>query len=81
MSVIRKMLLSPGLPATCMSCGESVVVTYRHWIKAALPGVMVMIIALFFESNLLMYGLSAVGFALMIWLQLRLVPLVKEKRD
>ena len=77
MTVIRKIFLSPGMPARCMSCGKSVAVTYRHWIKAALPGVMVMIIALFFKSNLLMYGLSIVGFALMIWLQLRTVPLVK----
>jgi hypothetical protein len=53
-------------------------VTYRHWIKAALPGAIVMIIAMFLKSDLLMYGLSTVGFALMIWLHLRMVPLVKE---
>jgi hypothetical protein len=68
------------MPATCISCGKSVGITYRHWIKAALPGAIVMIIAMFLKSDLLMYGLSTVGFALMIWLHLRMVPLVKERR-
>ena len=75
------MFLSPGMPATCLSCGKSVAITYRHWGKAALPGAIVMIIAMFFKSNLLMYGLSTVGFGLMIWLQLQMVPLVADKRD
>jgi presenilin-like A22 family membrane protease len=47
--------------------------------KAALPGVMVMVAALFFESNLLVYGLSTAGLALMIGLHLLWVPLVKEE--
>ena len=76
-TVLRKIFLSPGMPAACLSCGKSVGITYRNWIKAALPGAMVMIIAMFFKSDLLIYGLSALGFALMICLQLRLVPLVK----
>jgi hypothetical protein len=69
------------MPATCLSCGKSVAITYRHWLKAAVPGVIVMIIAMFFESSLLMYGLSTVGFALMIWLHLQLVPLVADKSE
>jgi hypothetical protein len=73
------MFLSPGMPVTCLSCGKSVAITYRHWGKAALPGAIVMIIAMFFESNLLMYGLSTVGFGLMIWLHLERVPLVADK--
>jgi hypothetical protein len=67
------------MPATCLACGKPVGVTYRHWLKAAWPGATVMIIAMFLESNLLMYGLSTVGFALMIWLHLQMVPLVAEK--
>jgi hypothetical protein len=47
--------------------------------KAALPGVLVMVAALFFESKLLVYGLSTVGLALMIALHLLWVPLVKEE--
>ena len=80
-TVLRKIFLSPGMPATCLSCGQSVAITYRHWVKAAWPGAIVMIIAMFFKSDLLMYGLSAVGFALMIWLQLERVPLVADKSD
>ena len=69
------------MPATCLSCGKSVAITYRNWFKAALPGAVVMIIAMFFKSDLLVYGLSAVGFALMIWLQLQMVPLVADKSE
>jgi hypothetical protein len=47
--------------------------------KAALPGLLVMVAALFFESNLLVYGLSTVGLVLMIGLHLLWVPLVKEE--
>lgn len=78
-TTLRKALLSPGMPATCKSCGKLVGVTYRSWIKAALPGALIMIVAIFLEQEILMYGLSLVGFALMIWFQLLLVPLVKEQ--
>jgi len=50
-----------------------------HRLKGALPGAAVMIGAMFFESNLLTYGLSIVGFALMIWPHLLWVPLVKDR--
>ena len=41
--------------------------------------VAVMVVALFFDSNLLVYGLSTAGLALMIALHLLWVPLVKEE--
>ncbi|MEK9133230.1 MAG: hypothetical protein AAB333_00070 [Pseudomonadota bacterium] len=47
--------------------------------KATLPGVLVMVAALFFESDLFVYGLSTVGLVLMIALHLLWVPLVKEE--
>ena len=59
-TVLRKALLSPGMPAICKSCGKPIVVTYKSWIKGALPGAVVMIGAMFFESNLLTYGLRNV---------------------
>ena len=77
-TTLRKALLSPGMPATCKSCGKSIGVTYRSWIKAMLPGAAIMICAIFLKSDILMYGLSAVGFVLMIWFHLLFVPLVKE---
>jgi len=46
--------------------------------KAALPGVLVMVAALFFESNLLVYGLSTAGLALMIGLHLLWVRWLKR---
>ncbi len=58
---------------------KPIVVTYSSWIKGALPGSAVMISAMFFESSLLTYGLSIVGFALMIWLHLLWVPLVRDQ--
>ncbi len=38
-----------------------------------------MVAALFFDSKLLMYGVSLVGLVLMIGLHLLWVPLVKEQ--
>ena len=78
-SVLRKMLLSPGMPAKCKSCGKLIGITYGSWIKAAMPGACVMIGALFLESKILMYGFSLVGFALMIWFHLLFAQLKKEK--
>jgi hypothetical protein len=77
-SVLRKILLSPGMPATCKSCGKLIGITYGSWIKAALPGACVMIGAAFLKSEIWMYGLSLVGFALMIWFHLLFVPFRKE---
>ena len=76
-SVLRKTFLGPGVPVACQSCQKNVTVTYPAWLKAAAPGAMVMIAALFFDSDLLVYGLSMAGLALMIGLHLLWVPLVK----
>jgi hypothetical protein len=69
------------MPATCKSCGKSIGISYRDWIKAALPGTVVMIAAFFLDSKLLMYGLSSIGFALMILLHLQMVPLIAKQED
>ena len=78
-TALRKAFLSPGMPATCKSCGKPIGITYRSWIKAALPGAVVMIGAIFLKPAILMYALSLVGFALMMWFHLLFVPLIKEK--
>ena len=78
-TVLRKVFLSPGMPATCKSCGKMIGVTYGPWIKAALPGTAVMVGAIFIKSELLMYGISLIGFALMIWFHLLMVPLEKDE--
>jgi len=78
-SAPRKIILGPGVPVACQACGKSIKITYPSWLKAAMPGVAVMVVALFFDSNLLVYGLSTAGLALMIALHLLWVPLVKEE--
>lgn len=75
---LRKVFLGPGAPVPCQACGKPVKVTFPAWLKAALPGAVVMVAALFFESDLMVYGLSLIGLALMIALHLMWVPLNKE---
>lgn len=78
-SALRKTVLGPGVPVACQACGKTIKITYPAWMKATLPGVLVMVAALFFESNLFVYGLCTVGLALMIALHLLWVPLVKKE--
>lgn len=77
-TVLRKTFLGPGVPVDCQSCGKPVRVTYPAWMKAAFPGAAVMVGALLFDSELLMYAASLAGLGLMIGLHLLWVPLVKE---
>ncbi|OGI50017.1 MAG: hypothetical protein A3E57_05615 [Candidatus Muproteobacteria bacterium RIFCSPHIGHO2_12_FULL_60_33] len=76
--MIRKIFLGPGAPVPCQACEKTVKVTFSDWLKSTLPGAAVMIAALFFDSDLMVYGLSLIGLALMISLHLLWVPLVKE---
>jgi hypothetical protein len=78
LSVLRKTILGPGVPVACRSCGTTLTITYPAWLKAALPGAAVMIGALFFDSEALMYAASLAGLGLMIGLHLLWVPLVKD---
>ncbi len=75
---LRKVFLGPGAPISCQACEKPVKVSFPDWLKAALPGAAVMIAALLFDSDLVVYGLSLIGLALMIGLHVRRVPLVKE---
>ena len=78
-SFLRKAFMGPGAPVPCQACEKAVKINFPDWLKAALPGVLVMVAALFFESDLLVYGVSTAGLALMIALHLLWAPLVKEK--
>ena len=75
---LRKVFLGPGAPVACQVCQKPVTIAFPDWLKSALPGAAVMIAALFFDSDLAVYGLSLIGLALMIGLHLLRVPLVKE---
>jgi hypothetical protein len=76
--ILRKVILGPGAPVPCQACEKTVKVSFPDWLKAALPGAAVMVAALFFDSDLAVYGLSLIGLALMIGLHVLRVPLVKE---
>jgi hypothetical protein len=75
---LRKVILGPGVPVPCQTCEKTVKVSFPDWLKAALPGAALMVAALFFDSDMAVYGLSLIGLALMIGLHVLWVPLVKE---
>lgn len=77
-SALRKTFLGPGVPVPCQSCKKEIKINFRDWLKAALPGGALMVAAMFFDSDLAVYGLSLAGLALMIGLHLMRAPLVKE---
>lgn len=77
-SPLRKILLSPGLPAKCKSCGEFIAVTYPPVLKAIVPGGLLMIAAEFVDHEILAWTLSLGGIALWLAMHLMFVPLVKE---
>ena len=77
-SPLRKVILSPGLLATCNSCSGSSSIRYPSWLTAMLPGSILMIAALFVASESLEWGLNIVGFILMVVIPLLFTPLRKE---
>ena len=77
-SPLRKVILSPGLLATCNSCSGSSSIRYPSWLTAMLPGSILMIAALFVASESLEWGLNIAGFILMVVIPLLFTPLRKE---
>lgn len=77
-STVKKALLGPGSEIKCAACGQPVAVRFKPWLKAAIPGALVMVAAIFIKSEPLMYGVSAVGLVMMIGMHLALVPLDKS---
>jgi len=77
-SLLRKAILSPGLPATCNSCRGSLGIRYPAWLTAMLPGAALMIAALFVDSESLEWGLNIAGFILMVVIPFLYTPLHRE---
>jgi len=77
-SPLRKMILSPGLLATCNSCGGSSSTRYPSWLIAMLPGSILMVAAMFVTSDLVEWSLNIFGLMLMIVIPLWFTPLHKE---
>ena len=77
-SPLRKAILSPGLLATCNSCEGSSGVRYPSWLTAMLPGSVLMIAALFVDSDSVEWSLNIIGLVLMIVIPLLFTPLHRE---
>lgn len=77
-SPLRKAILSPGLLATCKSCGRTSGIRYPSWLLAMLPGSVLMIAALFVDSDSVEWSLNIVGLILMIVISFMFTPLHRE---
>jgi hypothetical protein len=75
---MRKAILSPGLLATCSSCGRTSGIRYPAWLAAMLPGSILMIAAMFVDSDLAEWSLSIFGLILMIVIPFWFTPLHKD---
>ncbi len=75
---LRKAILSPGLLATCNSCGSSSSIRYPPWLTTMLPGSILMVAAMFVDSDLVEWSLSIFGLMLMIIIPFWFAPLHKE---
>ena len=78
-SPLRKAILSPGLLATCNSCNGSSSTRYPSWLMAMLPGSVLMLAAMFVDSESAEWSLNIVGLILMIVIPLLFTPLHKEE--
>ena len=77
-SSVRKAILSPGLLATCNSCSESSTLRYPSWLMGMVPGSILMVAAMFVDSDSVEWTLNIIGVVLMIIIPLLFTPLHKE---
>ena len=77
-SPLRKAILSPGLIASCKSCNGSSGLRYTSWLSAMLPGSVLMIAAMFVDTDSDVLSLNFIGLILMIIIPLMFAPLHKE---
>jgi len=78
-SSLRKLILGPGSTATCVSCGEPCGVGYLSWLIAILPGSILMIAAMFVDSETAEWSLNIAGLILMIILPFLFTSLHRAK--
>jgi hypothetical protein len=77
-SPLRKAIMSPGLVASCKSCNGSSGLRYKSWLAAMLPGSVLMIAAMFVDTDSAEWSLNIIGLILMIIIPLMFAPLHKE---
>ena len=73
-----KSILSPGLIATCKSCSGISGLRYPSWLTAILPGSVLMVAAMFVDTDSDVWSLNFIGLILMIIIPLMFAPLHKE---
>ena len=78
-SPLRKVILSPGLQATCSICGGASSTRYASWLSAVLPGSLLLMAGIFVESNLIAWSLNIFGLLLIIIVPLWFAPLHKDE--
>ena len=77
-SPLRKVILSPGLLAKCNSCSGESSLHYPSWLMAMFPGSVLMIAAMFVDSEIVEWSLNIIGFLLMIIIPFLFSPLHAE---
>lgn len=77
-SLLRKAILSPGISAVCAVCKQHSSIGYPSWLAAMIPGSVLMIAALFVQSERIEWILNTVGILLMIVIPLLYTPLRKQ---
>ena len=81
-SPLRKLILSPGLKANCGSCGGLSEIRYPSWLIALLPSSILLIAALFVDSETAAWSLNIIGLFLMIIFPFFFTPLyIEDKSD
>jgi hypothetical protein len=77
-SPLRKVILSPGLLASCNSCSGSSSLRYPSWLMGMLPGSILMTAAMFVDSDSVEWSLNIIAVVLMVIIPLLYAPLHKE---
>jgi hypothetical protein len=78
-STVRKSILSPGMLATCHSCGGASTLRYASWLTGMVPGSLLMVAAMFVDSEAIEWSLNIIGVILMILVPMLFAPLHKEQ--
>ena len=76
---LRKAVMSPGLSAICTFCKKPSGIAYPSWLAAMIPGSVLMIAALFVQSERLEWIINIVGLLLMIVIPFLYTPLRKQQ--
>jgi hypothetical protein len=77
-SLFRRACLGPAIPATCMTCGRKVGVSWGKSMMSSLPLIMAVIIAQFTRNAALSASIWITGIIVTFVLNFKFVPLVRK---